>query len=385
MITPWIIFGLSLAFTIYVLFGYPALLFFWTPRKPAEFSGLGGPHVPLSVTIVLPVKNGEGWIRTKLNSLRMLDYPRHLVETLVISDGSTDRTDEIVRGFPEVQLVRVPAGGKASALNAGLAKAGGELLFFTDVRQQLDPDCLKHLVRQFDDPAVGVASGELFIRSGDNPGEESVGLYWRYEKWIRKHHAAIDSVLGATGCIYMMRRALASPLPGDTLNDDMHLPFQAFFRGYRLAFVEDARAYDVPTALDMEFRRKVRTLAGVYQVIGAFPALLGPRNRMWIHFVSHKLGRLLLPFALLAVGVCSFFLGSPWAAVALTGQVLFYGLALVDPWLTNRNPIKRISSLARTFVVLMAAAFCAASILYRSSDSFWTTPTAAAETTVRGS
>lgn len=385
MITAWIIFGLGLAFLLYVLFGYPALLALWSPRKPSDASGLGGPHPLVSVTVLLPVRNGKGWIRNKLSSLRMLDYPRHLLQTLVISDGSTDRTEEIVREFPEVQLVRVPAGGKALALNAGLAKATGELLFFTDVRQQLDPACLQTLVRQFDDPSVGVASGELIIRSGENTEEESVGLYWRYEKWIRKRHAAIDSVLGATGCIYMMRRALASPLPADTLNDDMHLPFQAFFCGYRLAFVEEARAYDVPTALDTEFRRKVRTLAGVYQVTGAFPALLGPGNRMWIHFVSHKLGRLLLPFALLAIGVSSFFLGLPWAAAALAGQALFYGLALVDPCLTDRNPIKRVSTLVRTFVVLMAAALCAASILYRSSDSFWTTPTAGGETSPQGS
>ena len=385
MTAAWIVFGLSLAFVLYVLFGYPAMLLMWGSRKQDQPDPpAAGGSLP-TITIVLAVRNGEVWIGRKLESLRALDYPRQLLEILVVSDGSTDRTDEIVRQFPEAQLIVVPAGGKARALNAGLAKATGELLFFTDVRQQLEPGCLKSLVRRFDDPAVGVASGELFIRAEDTSEQESVGLYWRYEKWIRKRHAAIDSVLGATGCIYMMRRELASPLPADTLNDDMHLPFQAFFRGYRLAFVEEARAYDEPTALDTEFRRKVRTLAGVYQVIGAFPALLGSGNRMWIHFVSHKLGRLLLPFALLAIGGSSFFLGSPWTQAALLGQGLIYCLALADPWLPDGNPVKRVSSVVRTFVVLMGAAFCAASILFRSSDSFWTKPTSGREAAPQGS
>lgn len=382
MTAAWIVFGLALAVVIYVLFGYPAVLALWRPRRAGVFAAADA--LP-TITVVLPVRNGEPWIRRKLESLLAVDYPRSLLEILLISDGSTDRTVEIAREFPAVQVVSIPPGGKARALNAGLARAAGEMLFFTDVRQQLDPACLKCLVRRFDDPSVGVASGELFIRRGGRSEEQSVGLYWRYEKWIRKRQAAVDSVLGATGCIYMMRRILASPLPADTLNDDMHLPFQAFFAGYRLAFVEEARAYDEPTALDAEFRRKARTLAGVYQVVGRFPALLGPGNRMWIHFASHKLGRLLLPFALLAVAGSSCFLGSPWAPAALAAQAVFYGLALVDRWVPEGNPVKRLTALVRTFVVLMAAALFAASILFRPSDSFWTKPTAGRQAAPQGS
>jgi hypothetical protein len=221
-------------------------------------------------------------------------------------------------------------------------------------------------------------SGELVIRPGDTTEKKSVGLYWEYEKWIRKRHSQIDSVLGATGAIYMMRRALASPLPPGTLLDDVHLPFQAFFRGYRLLWTEEARAYDEPVALEAEFRRKVRTLAGVYQLIGRFPALLGPRNRMWIHFLSHKFARLLLPYALAAMAVSSFFLGPFWSPLAVTGQGLFYGLALADPWVPRRLALKRLSSTARLFVTLMAAALCAASILFSRSKDFWGPPTTTA-------
>jgi len=270
----------------------------------------------------------------------------------------------------------VPHGGKALALNAGMKRARGEILFFTDVRQDLEPDSLSRLVACFGDPAVGVVSGELVITKGGGSAEEAqTGLYWRYEKAIRKRLSQLDSILGATGCIYAMRSELAAPIPPGTLLDDMYLPLLAFFRGYRVVMEEAALAYDVPTVLNSEFRRKVRTLAGVYQIIGRFPALLTPANRMWIHFVSHKLGRLLLPFALLAIAVSSFALPRPFRGMALLAQALFYVLAVLDRWLPESFPLKRLSSVMRTFVVLIAAALCAISIAFRSSDAFWTTPT----------
>ena len=124
-----------------------------------------------------------------------------------------------------------------------------------------------------------------------------------------------------------MRSELANPIPPGTLLDDMYLPLIAFFRGYRVVMEDAALAYDIPAVLNSEFRRKVRTLAGVYQIIGRFPALLTPANRMWIHFVSHKLGRLLLPFALLAIAVSSFALPRPFRGMALLAQAGFYALA----------------------------------------------------------
>jgi len=370
-----VVFLLSAGFVLYVLAIYPALLLVWPVRRRKSFPA--GPAK--SVSVILPVRNGEKWMAGKLASIAALDYPRHLIQIIVICDGSTDRTAEIAASYPGVEVLRIPPSGKAAALNAGIRQATGELLFFTDVRQSLDPAALAELARRFDDPQVGAASGELFIRKGADTAEESVGLYWRYEKVIRKRHAAIDSVLGATGCIYAMRRALVSPIPPGTLNDDMHLPFQAFFQGYRLEFVEEAKAFDVPTALDTEFLRKVRTQAGVYQVIGRFPALLGPGNRMWIHFASHKLGRLLLPFALLTALLSSAFLPGPWAATLLAVQITGYGLALVDRWVPERSRSKRLTALMRTFVVLMVAALAGASILFRSSGSFWKAPTAASK------
>lgn len=365
------LFLFSLAFCAYTLFGYPLLLGLlarWRTRPVRKAAW------PATVSVILPVYNGERWMAAKLESILALNYPAELVEILVVSDGSTDATASIVGGFmgrAKIEFLAVPKRGKAAALNAAMARASGEILFFTDVRQQLQPDSLANLIACFADPQVGVASGELVIRAGAGLEEASVGLYWKYEKWIRKQLSRLDSVLGATGCIYAMRRHLASPLPEGTLNDDMYLPLGAFFRGLRVVLDDSALAFDYPTPLASEFRRKVRTLAGVYQIVGFYPALLGPRNRMWIHFVSHKLARLLMPWAMIAAAVASFGLPAPWNVWAIGAQAAAYILALLDVWLPASFPLKRLTSPVRTFAVLMTASLCALAILFVPPRMLW--------------
>jgi biofilm PGA synthesis N-glycosyltransferase PgaC len=365
------LFFASVAFALYTAAGYPMLLAMWARLRSRPVQRK---FTPQTVTILLPVRNGERWLRAKLESLFALEYPRELIEILVISDGSTDNTEEIAAEYAsagKIELLSIARGGKAVALNAGIERARGDILFFTDVRQALAPNSLRNLVACFADPTVGAASGELVIRDGETLEELSVGLYWKYEKWLRKRESRIDSVMGATGCIYAMRRALAVALPAGTLVDDMFLPLAAFFRGYRVILDDTALAFDYPTALDAEFRRKVRTQAGVYQIMGLYPELLTPRNRMWFAFVSHKLARLLLPFALLVAAATTPALEEPWRAWAIAAQALFYGLAIADWWMPPGFWGKRLTSPLRSFVVLLAAAFCATFVLFRPTGSLW--------------
>jgi len=364
-----LVFLISLSFTVYLLLGYPLLLAVLARRDHK----IEKHFEPKPVSLLLAVYNGEKWIRDKLLSILRLDYPRELLRVIVISDGSSDGTDEMVREFAPngVELLRVPHGGKAAALNAGLQVADGEILFFTDVRQPLDPGCLKSLVSCLGDPSVGAACGHLYFLGGAAEQQAHMGLYWRYEKWIRLKHTRIHSIQAGTGCIYAMRRELAPPIPPDTLLDDSYLPLCGFFRGYRFVFDTGAIAFEYPTTLDAEFRRKVRTLAGIYQLIGIFPALIGPGNRMWIHFVSHKLGRLLAPFALLAMAVTSFGLPGGWRIAAVAGQAAFYLLAVLDAAIPKGWPLKRISAPVRTFVVLMAASLCAVAIFFVPARKLW--------------
>ena len=359
---------------LYVLAGYPlllALLARWH-AKPSIVSPRGTSAVPY-VSILLPVYNGERWLRDKLECIFALAYPREKMQVVVVADGCTDRTVEIASRYP-VELIQIPKSGKAKALNHAMEQARGEILFLTDVRQSLDTEALRRLIARFDDPKVGVVTGELIILDGTTHEEANVGMYWKYEKWIRKHLSQVDSVLGATGCIYAMRRALARPLPDGVLLDDVHLPMQVFFAGYRIVMEEQAIAYDLPTGLQAEFWRKVRTQAGIYQLMRHFP-LLWPGTRMWIHFVSYKFGRLMLPFLLVGVAIGSMLLPDPLRWVVLAGQGLFYGLAIGNRWIPadGAGIVKTLSAAAASFVVLVGAALCASAVLFVPAERLWRT------------
>jgi biofilm PGA synthesis N-glycosyltransferase PgaC len=367
---PIALFVGSAALVLYIVLGYPLLLGvmarLWP--KPVLKSRQGK-----TVSVVIAVHNGERFIGAKLDSVLALDYPRELMEILVVSDGSADRTDAIVEEFaPQgVRLLRVPRGGKCAALNAAIAQARNEILLLTDMRQAVAPESLQALMDCFADPSVGAVSGELVIRKGESHDAADIGLYRLYENWIRNRLSEIDSIFGATGSFYALRRELAVPIPADQLLDDMYLPLAAFFRGYRLIMEPRALAYDYPTSRDTEFTRKARTLAGNYQILRSYPALLGPGNRMWFHFASYKLGRLMLPWALLVMLVSSCFLPLPWRWLLLGGQAIFYGLAAVDPWFPASVPVKRLSSFARTFVALMLAAAWGISVFFVSPRTLW--------------
>jgi len=369
---PAVVFCLSAGLVSYLIAGYPVLLAFFPWRRlPAPRKDFTDKP---SVTAILAVHNGEAFLRQKLESILALDYPRELLEILVISDGSTDRTDEIASEFTDsgVHLLRVTQGGKAAALNAGMGQARGDIIFFTDVRQRLAPDSLRQLVAYFADPTIGCVTGELHILNQTNGEESGMSLYWRYEIWARRQMSLIDSMCGATGCIYAIRRALVKPLPADTLLDDIALPLGAFFEGYRLIVAEEAKAYDLPFPLDSEFARHVRTLAGVWQLLTRFPQLLGSRNRMRLHFLSHKFGRLIMPYAALAAILSSLFLPNPWCGVVVTAEAAILALAMLDLVAPQGSSLKRITSPVRTLLVLLAASVCALRVFFVPPQRLWT-------------
>ncbi len=364
------VFAFSAALVIYVLAGYPLLLVAWArlASRPIKKQ-----FTATKITIVIPVRNGVRWIEAKLRSLLASDYPPELLEVLVVSDGSTDGIEAVMEMFGDsrIRLLSLAAGGKANAVSRALEAVSSELVVLTDVRQTFDPHALRRLVECFADPKVGVVTGELVIREGTTEEEFNTGLYWKYEKWIRRNLNRIDAMLGATGSIYAIRREAFAPVPPQVLLDDVYVPFVAVQRGFRIYFEEQAKAYDLPTTLESEFRRKVRTQAGVYQIIGYFPWLLWPGNRRCLHFCSHKLGRLLLPLAMIAVAVASFGLPMPWRFFALGLQGIFYLLALADPVVPERSPLKRLSAVIRAFTVLVAAALCALSVFFVPARELW--------------
>ncbi len=364
------VFVASTSAILYVLAGYPLLLARIARRQVRTIQK---DDTERTVSVIIAVRNGENFLAAKLNSILASNYPRDRMQITVVSDGSDDRTDEIARSFQDsgVAFFRNERRGKAAAVNTGIANATGEILILTDVRQTLDPNSIRNVVACFGDPTVGAVSGELSIRQGVSAEEADTGLYWRYEVFIRKQMSRVDSTFGTNGPFYALRRSLAVPIPEDTLLDDVYLPLAAFFQGYRLILEESAKAFDYPTNLTSEFQRKVRTQAGLYQILQQYPQLLSSCNRMRVHFLSAKFGRLMMPFLLILVAISSLGLPQPFREIAVTCQALFYLTALADQWIPQRSPLKRISSPVRTFVVLMAAAFMALKIFFVPPRALW--------------
>jgi cellulose synthase/poly-beta-1,6-N-acetylglucosamine synthase-like glycosyltransferase len=221
-----------------------------------------------------------------------------------------------------------------------------------------------------------VATGELRLTQGSAGGSDGeqadMDLYWRYEVWARAIQSGIDSIFTATGCIYAMRRALASPLPPSTLSDDAILPLRAFFQGYRVVFDPQAIATDAPAVSGTEFRRRRRNLGGLWQIWVRMPELFTSRNRMRLHFVSHKFGRLALPWAmLLVVGATLALPASPFRTSLVWSDVAFLLLALVDPLMPRSIPLKRLTSPARTFLVMNAASIAGLSVFFTPANRLW--------------
>lgn len=368
----YVVLILSAILIFHVVAGYPLLLAMRRgPRRPAVRKDLS---FTTSVSVIMAVHNGQSMIRRKLQTLLALDYPRELLDIVVVSDGSTDGTEIIVREFADrgVTLVVAPKGGKAAALNHGFEAASGEILFFTDVRQPLDPACLRHLVANFADPTVGAVTGELRLLQGDSGEHADMDLYWRYEIWARTRQSEIDSLFNTTGCIYAMRRELVAPIPADTLTDDATLPLGAFFRGYRVIFDAAAIAYDYPAVAGTEFRRRFRTLAGLWQVHARTPALFTARNRMRFHFLSHKFGRLALPWLILTFFTAAIAAPHSWVRTLILSCGIFWLiLALLNRWVPGESKFKRITSPARTFFVMNAAALASIGVFFIPASKLW--------------
>lgn len=346
----------------YAYFGYVAWLWLrsrWRPR-PVHTA----PYFP-SISIVLVVRNEAARLERKMRTLLDLDYPLESVEILVISDGSTDGTNRLLSEFARVPRVRVvscqEARGKAARLNDAMTAVTGEIVVFTDVRQKITTDAIRFLLENFADPEVGCVSGELILGNPDFPeADRGLGLYWKIEAAIRKLEAASASVVGATGALYAVRRSLLVPLPPEIILDDVFIPMQVIRKGARVVLEPRASIWDVPDlGTEREFARKVRTLGGVYELLKLQPWLLTRANPVRFQFVSHKLLRLVVPFALCAALASSFLLPGTIYRVALILQLVFYALSVWGAFEPKSGRLGKAANAAFTFVLLNVAALVA--------------------------
>lgn len=356
------LFWLSVAVIAYAYVGYAGWLLLRSRihLRPVRRSRLQPP-----ISIVMIVRNEQAWIERKLQNLFAIDYPHSGYEIIVVSDGSTDGTETILNEHSKGQRMSVAANkscrGKASGLNDAIPLACGEIVVFTDARQQIEPGAIGLMMENFADPDVGCVSGELMLgdpESGET--DKGVSLYWRVEKVIRELESISGSVVGATGAFYSVRRELVPKLPEGTVLDDVYIPMHVAQQGKRVIFDGRARAWDVPDREGREFARKVRTLTGNYQLLQLAPWILSRRNPILWRFVSHKLIRLLVPFALAATLIASAVMKTPFYRAALGLQIGFYALgAIALVRLPKPGVLARAADAAGTFMLLNTAAVVA--------------------------
>jgi poly-beta-1,6-N-acetyl-D-glucosamine synthase len=329
-----LLFWTAIALMAYIFIGYPLALAARGALRPRPWLQHA---IEPNVSIVMAAHNEAASIEAKILNLLSLDYPAGRVEVLVGSDGSTDTTAEqlLAMSDPRIKIFVFPERrGKPFILNTLIPEARGDIILLADVRQKFDSSVLRALTKSFADPNVGAASGELVLtpNGSGTAAADGSGMYWRYEKFVRDREGLIDSTVGATGAIYAIRKSLFEPIPEDTILDDVLIPLRIARRGYRVVFDRQARAYDAVAATGaQEFARKVRTLAGNFQLFAREHWLLNPiRNRLWWQTISHKVLRLLIPLIQLIILATNTALASTYTFYRFTliCQILFYVSAI---------------------------------------------------------
>lgn len=291
-------FWVALGAVAYAYVGYGALMRVLARVRPRPVAA--GQIRPF-VSVVVTAYNEEEAVVRRIENLLAADYPLDRLEIIIASDGSTDRTVERASAVsPDVRVVAFPGRrGKPAMLNDVVPSARGDIVVLADARQRFERGAIAALVASFADPTVGAVSGELILlKEGEtDPAVDGTAFYWDFEKQIRFAESRVDSTVGATGAIYAIRRELFTPIPPNTILDDVVVPMSIARRGYRVLFEPAALAFDRRAAsAQQEFGRKVRTIAGNFQMLAAERWLLNPlQNRLWWQTLSHKVLRLLLP------------------------------------------------------------------------------------------
>ena len=336
---------------LYAYLGYPLLLWLM-PRRWVPPAVRNDREWPM-VTIVLPVHNEEAVIAGTLDALLATDYPPARRRILVVSDASTDGTEDIVRRFADrgVELACLPVrAGKTAAENAAADLVRTEVVVNTDASVRLHPAALKALVSTFDDPTVGIASGrDLSVGSAASAANVGETGYVDYEMWVRDLETAAGGIVGASGCFFASRRELQGEIVPEALSRDFAAPLVAREHGFRAVSVRDAVCY-VPRAgsLRREYRRKVRTMTRGLQTLYFKRHLLKPWRYglfAWMLW-SHKLLRWTLPFSAI-VGATSVLLlvgerPSAWAVVGV-GVTLAAAVAAGAWWWPAGRPPRLVA------------------------------------------
>ena len=331
----WISFGL----VCYTFFIYPIVLFLcyalvqvyrdvlYLPGRRERRISHADSHDCPGVTLIIAAYNEEAHLPGKIANLRQTSYPVDKLQIVFVSDGSTDRTNELLKSISEpfVESVFLPQrSGKPMALNHGVKRAKHDILVFSDASTLFAPDVVFNLTRHFADPRIGVVCGSLKLM-GSEESDRTEGTYWRFERVLRLMESRLGATINASGAVYALRRKCFVPLRAGDLIDDFLIPMSARKLGYKV--MEDPEAVATDFSVDTvkgEFTRRVRLALGSFRALRRME-LASLRGFTGFAFVSHKLLRWLFPFLLLAMLASNMFLlRTPFYRVALGAQMVFY-------------------------------------------------------------
>jgi len=327
-----VIFWLSALLIIYAYAGYPLFLFLFSLVRHRPIAKKN--FTPM-VSVIVSAYNEEAAIRSKIKNILEQDYPEGRLDIIVASDGSTDRTDEIVNECENenVKLLRVEGRqGKTAAQNMAAKRARGDILLFTDATTSFKSDAVRQLVYSFADRQVGCVGGRLVYVSN---GKSSVGAggtdYWKYERTIKRLENSVSSLIGVSGCFYAVRKELYSDLPTHLISDFV-IASMTYEKGYRVAYEDEAVTYeDTLEDAMQEFNMRIRVTLRTYSALWEKRHLLNPfkHGLFAIQLISHKILRYAVPLFLMAIFISNIFIADSFFYVAtLVLQIVFYSGAI---------------------------------------------------------
>ena len=346
-----IVFWIALFIVFYTYIGYGILLYIIIRLKrlfrgkPQKAVLPADENLP-TMTLMICAYNEEDVVAEKMENTLALDYPKDKLRIMWVTDGSNDHTNELLKAYPEVDIVFSPERrGKTSALKHGLRELKTRYVAFTDANTMINGGALREIARLFADPTVGCVSGEKRVaaRKAGEMAAEGEGLYWKYESTLKRWDSELYSAMGAAGELYAIDPTLCREVPDEALLDDFMLSMYVVQGGKRIAYTPDAYAQEYGSAnIHEESKRKRRIAAGGLQSIWWLRTMLNPLRQPLVtfQFVSHRVLRwsitpiemvllLLVNIALVVKGAGMFY------TVMLILQTLFYLMALAG-WLQNR-------------------------------------------------
>ena len=356
------LFWISVGVIVYAYAGYPLLLLLiaklrqiWE-RSFASRKERGERAVPDStphVSLVFSAYNEEAVIAEKMRNCAELEYPKERLEILTGCDGCTDQTAELARAahLPNARVCEFKErSGKLSVLHRLLSVAAGDVIVFSDASSMLEPSSIRRLVRHFSDPRVGCVSGEMRLVSAR--GEASTeGLYWKYEVFLKVLESRMDLLVGASGCLYAIRRNLFEPLPPSSINEDFLIPMFIRAKGHRQVYDAQAVSIEEAATVRQDFHRHVRIGAGNFHALRLTARLLSPlAGRIAFSYWSHKVFRWAVPFAMPLAFFSSLILSkSPFYRASAAAGIVLAALALVGYRLEVQNVRRNLFSIPYYF------------------------------------